>query len=87
MDSGLGRPLTGYARPVTSPTAPRRAVVRRTAAFFDLDKTIIATSSTAAFSKPFLAGGLLSRGAVLRAAYAHFLFLVGSADAGGWLVV
>ena len=37
-----------------------------TAAFFDLDKTIIAKSSTFAFSKPFQAGGLISRRAVLR---------------------
>ena len=54
---------------------------RRGAAFFDLDKTIIATSSAAAFSRPFYAGGLISRGAVLRSAYAHFLYMVGSADA------
>lgn len=53
----------------------------RTAAFFDLDKTIIATSSTSAFSKPLVAGGLLSRRAVLRTAYAHFLYMAGGADA------
>jgi HAD superfamily hydrolase (TIGR01490 family) len=52
----------------------------RTAAFFDLDKTIIAKSSTLAFSKPFQAGGLISRRAVLRSAYAQFVFLVGGAD-------
>jgi hypothetical protein len=39
---------------------------RPTAAFFDLDKTIIAKSSTLAFSKPFQAGGLISRRAMLR---------------------
>ena len=50
------------------------------AAFFDLDKTIIATSSATAFSRPFLARGLLSRGDVLRAAYAQFLFMIGRAD-------
>jgi HAD superfamily hydrolase (TIGR01490 family) len=50
------------------------------AAFFDLDKTIIARSSTFAFSRPFLAGGLITRRAVLRSTYAHFLFLVGGAD-------
>ena len=50
------------------------------AAFFDLDKTIIAKSSTLAFSKPFQAGGLISRRAVLRSAYAQFLYLVGGAD-------
>jgi HAD superfamily hydrolase (TIGR01490 family) len=51
-----------------------------TAAFFDLDKTIIAKSSTLAFSKPFQAGGLISRRAVLRSAYAQFVDLVGGAD-------
>ncbi len=51
-----------------------------TAAFFDLDKTIIAKSSTLAFSKPFQAGGLISRRAVLRSAYAQFVYLVGGAD-------
>ena len=53
---------------------------RPTAAFFDLDKTIIARSSTFAFSKEFQAGGLISRGAVLRSAYAQFVYLVGGAD-------
>ncbi|WP_341924565.1 HAD family hydrolase [Nocardioides psychrotolerans] len=51
-----------------------------TAAFFDLDKTIIAKSSTFAFSRPFQAGGLISRRAVLRSAYAQFVYLVGGAD-------
>lgn len=51
-----------------------------TAAFFDLDKTIIAKSSTLAFSKPFQAGGLISRGAALRSAYSQFVYLVGGAD-------
>jgi len=57
-----------------SPVAPP------TAAFFDLDKTIIARSSTLAFSREFQAGGLISRGAVLRSAYAQFVYLVGGAD-------
>lgn len=52
----------------------------RTAAFFDLDKTIIARSSTLAFSKPFFAEGLLSRRSVLRSAYAQFMFASGGAD-------
>jgi len=55
-------------------------VARPTAAFFDLDKTIIARSSTFAFSKEFQASGLISRGAVLRSAYAQFVYLVGGAD-------
>ncbi len=53
---------------------------RRAAAFFDLDKTIIARSSTLAFSRPFYAGGLINRRAVLRSAYAQFVYLVGGAD-------
>jgi len=51
-----------------------------TAAFFDLDKTIIAKSSTMAFSKPFQAGGLISRRAVLRSTYAQFVYVLGGAD-------
>lgn len=52
----------------------------RSAAFFDLDKTIIATSSSAAFSRPFMREGLVTRTDAIRAAYAHFLFSVGGAD-------
>ena len=52
----------------------------RTAAFFDLDKTIIARSSTLAFSRPFYQGGLINRRTVLRSAYAQFVYLVGGAD-------
>jgi HAD superfamily hydrolase (TIGR01490 family) len=58
----------------------RTRATGRPAAFFDLDKTIIAKSSTLAFSKPFQAGGLISRRAVLRSAYAQFVYLVGGAD-------
>ena len=52
----------------------------RAAAFFDLDKTVIAKSSTLAFSKSFYQGGLINRRAVLRTAYAQFVYLVGGAD-------
>jgi HAD superfamily hydrolase (TIGR01490 family) len=52
----------------------------RPAAFFDLDKTIIAKSSTLAFSRSFYEGGLISRGSVLRSAYAQFVYLFGSVD-------
>lgn len=52
----------------------------RTAAFFDLDKTIIAKSSTLAFSRSFYQGGLINRRAVLRSAYAQFVYLIGGAD-------
>jgi HAD superfamily hydrolase (TIGR01490 family) len=53
---------------------------RRPAAFFDLDKTVIAKSSTLAFSRSFYQGGLISRRSVLRSAYAQFVYLVGGAD-------
>lgn len=52
----------------------------RTAAFFDLDKTVIAKSSTLTFSRSFYAGGLINRRAVLRSAYSQFLYLLGGAD-------
>ena len=61
----------------SSPVGPATS---RPAAFFDLDKTIIAKSSTLAFSKPFQAGGLISRRAVLRSAYAQFVYHAGGAD-------
>jgi HAD superfamily hydrolase (TIGR01490 family) len=51
-----------------------------TAAFFDLDKTVIARSSTFAFSRPLYQGGLINRRTVLRSAYAHVVFLLAGAD-------
>jgi HAD superfamily hydrolase (TIGR01490 family) len=71
-----------YARRVADPDPPRTPAVppTRTAAFFDLDKTIIAKSSTLAFSRSFYQGGLINRRAVLRSAYAQFVYLVGGAD-------
>lgn len=63
-----------YAQLVENHSLPR------TAAFFDLDKTVIAKSSTLTFSKSFYQGGLMSRRAVLRTAYAQFVFLAGGAD-------
>lgn len=59
---------------MTTPPVPRSA------AFFDLDKTVIARSSALAFSRPFFAGGLITRSTVLRSAYAHFLFQAAGAD-------
>jgi HAD superfamily hydrolase (TIGR01490 family) len=65
----------------TSPQAPATTnPAARTAAFFDLDKTIIAKSSTLAFSKPFFDQGLINRRAVLKSNYAQFLYLLSGAD-------
>jgi len=80
-----------YADDVTSPDpaaggsyapepAPPADSPVRTAAFFDLDKTVIAKSSTLAFSKPFFSQGLINRRAVLKSSYAQFLFLMSGAD-------
>src|SRR3954463_7370615 len=74
---GTAEPHSGAAR---AEAAPARSGRMRTAAFFDLDKTIIAKSSTLAFSRSFYQGGLINRRAVLRSAYAQFVYLVGGAD-------
>jgi HAD superfamily hydrolase (TIGR01490 family) len=52
----------------------------RAAVFFDLDKTVIAKSSTLAFSRPFYKGGLVNRRAVLKSSYAQFVYLLQGAD-------
>src|SRR5450759_2881283 len=57
-----------------------RAPAGRSAVFFDLDKTVIAKSSTLAFGKPFYQGGLINRRAVLKSSYAQFVYLVSGAD-------
>ncbi|EGD55070.1 HAD family hydrolase [Gordonia neofelifaecis] len=54
---------------------------RPIAAFFDLDKTVIARSSALAFTRPFFEGGLLTRRAMLRSAVAQLQFLLTSAEA------
>jgi len=45
------------------------------AAFFDLDKTVIAKAAMAAFRGPLQAGGLLDRRGLLRAALAQLVYL------------
>lgn len=74
----LRRMVGAYARGVENQPLPHPSP--RTAAFFDLDKTVIAKSSTLTFSKSFYQGGLINRRAVLRTAYTQFFFLVGGAD-------
>jgi HAD superfamily hydrolase (TIGR01490 family) len=65
------RGFTPYSRSVSA---------TRPAAFFDLDKTIIAKSSVMAFGRPFYQGGLINRRALLKSTYAQFVYLVGGAD-------
>jgi HAD superfamily hydrolase (TIGR01490 family) len=50
------------------------------AAFFDLDKTIIAKSSTLAFSRPLFKAGLLNRTSLLKAGIAQVYYQMFGAD-------
>jgi HAD superfamily hydrolase (TIGR01490 family) len=52
------------------------------AAFFDLDKTVIAKSSVLAFGRPFYREGLLSRAAIVKSVYAQVVFMLVGADEG-----
>lgn len=56
-------------------------IMPRSAAFFDLDKTVIAKSSTLAFGRPFYQGGLIGRRAVLMGTYAQFVYMLAGTDA------
>ncbi len=53
---------------------------RNGAAFFDLDKTILAKSSSLVFARPFYKGGLIGRSDAVRSAYAQFVYLLSGAD-------
>jgi HAD superfamily hydrolase (TIGR01490 family) len=50
------------------------------AAFFDLDKTIVSRSSSLALSRPLFRAGMVSRGQLLRGAYAQLVYLLVGAD-------
>ena len=50
------------------------------AAFFDLDKTILGTSSTLAFTRPLYEQGLIKRADVVQSAYRQFIFTIAGAD-------
>lgn len=49
------------------------------AAFFDLDKTLLAKSSTLAYAKPLHQSGMISRRDLLRSAYAQSVYLIAGA--------
>ena len=50
------------------------------AAFFDLDKTIIAKSTSLALSRSFLREGLIARSTLLKSVYAQLVFVLMGAD-------
>jgi HAD superfamily hydrolase (TIGR01490 family) len=77
------RKLTERSRVVagTDPTGRLHfPVVGPGAAFFDLDKTVIAKSSALAFGRPFFRDGLITRRDVFKAAYAQLIYKIGGAD-------
>ena len=49
-------------------------------AFFDLDKTIISKSSSLALSRPMYRAGLVTRGQLVRGAYAQLVYALVGAD-------
>ncbi|HLU32687.1 MAG TPA: HAD family hydrolase [Natronosporangium sp.] len=51
------------------------------AAFFDLDRTVVARSSALAFGRPFYRDGLIKRRDMIKGAYAQLAFRLGGADA------
>jgi HAD superfamily hydrolase (TIGR01490 family) len=52
------------------------------AVFFDLDKTVIARSSTLAFGRPLMKEGMISRALIVKALYAQLVYhLVGADEA------
>ena len=50
------------------------------AAFFDLDKTIISKSSSLALSRPMYRAGMVTRGQLVRGAYAQIVYALVGAD-------
>jgi HAD superfamily hydrolase (TIGR01490 family) len=82
--------MAGEAVEVTEtiPGAPRRhkqdavGCVAVEAAFFDLDKTVIARPSMVAFGVPLRREGLVSRRLLLRALWAQLIYLTLGADEG-----
>jgi HAD superfamily hydrolase (TIGR01490 family) len=52
------------------------------AAFFDLDKTIVSRSSSLALGRPLYRAGMVSRGQLMRGAYAQLVYLLIGADEG-----
>lgn len=63
---------------VTDSATP--ATTAQAAAFFDLDKTIIAKSSALAFGRPFYQAGFLNRRSLLKAGIAQISYMTFGAD-------
>jgi HAD superfamily hydrolase (TIGR01490 family) len=77
--SEVGHPQYGL-HVTEQPIGMPMAASAHGAAFFDLDKTILAKSSSFAFARPFYKEGLIGRSDVVRSAYAQFVYLASGAD-------
>lgn len=73
----MPRPRAPTRPPVPIPWLP---VTGQVAAFFDLDKTILAASSTLALGRTFRDLGLVGPGTAARSAYAHAVYVLRGAD-------
>jgi HAD superfamily hydrolase (TIGR01490 family) len=67
-------------RGATTNAQSGRSIKCMEAAFFDLDKTVIAKASMAAFRRPFRRGGLLKRRLMARVIVTHLIYLHLGAD-------
>ena len=72
------RSIAPYAGSVTADKADMVEVVE--AAFFDLDKTVIAKASMVAFGRPLYREGLISRRLLVRALYGQLIYMHLGAD-------
>ncbi len=75
MDNFVGLALESAVMTPAYPSPPASANTQ-VAAFFDLDKTIIATSSAYAFGKEFLHNGLISTGEALHISLAKATYMM-----------
>ncbi len=76
----VGTPADAPPAPVCGPVGLDSPPVGLSAAFFDLDKTVIAKSSALAFGRPFYRDGLISRRDVIKSGYAQLMFRLGGTD-------
>ena len=69
-------------RPYKEPVTDHRynPTVTQEAAFFDLDKTVIAKSSTLAFGRPLYKAGFVGRRALMRMGLAQLVYMLFGAD-------
>jgi HAD superfamily hydrolase (TIGR01490 family) len=72
-DQAVGGPAAVVVHGAKRPSPPSYGPLE--AAFFDLDKTVIAKASMVAFGRPFYHGGLINRRMVLRALYGELVYL------------